>query len=609
MPSNVEHDFLSNPPQTILRKEMQNICDSYNHSWDLLAEICQNSVDAIKLHKNRYGSIKKHEIKITINKQNRSITIRDTGIGIKPDKVAELMGPHSTDKCAEDQVVGEKGVGLTYTIFISNLYKIKTNSIEGFFEGEVRNARIWKEGSIDEIPKLIQSSFSLMVNTPNDTYTEIYIADIDTKFEESDEIFNQSPEVLEFILRTKTAIGSTVRIFNPEATNSINVSLTCISEKGERKTFKIEPYYMLPEEYISHKKDVIKLSEFKEKAAVLSDAQKEKLLYKKCMTNAGVIERGTRKIKYYAFFTHSRHVWDTISNMANLITDNGVDEETHLYSYGIYISTKGMPTGIRLEPKFKGEAAYWPNFYILLEDDSIIFDLGRKTIPEPTKKLFQKICNDIFNSFIKYKPYMSSEPSIDTPISAVIEHEKNTFFQELGKSNNLNCDSINYLKHPSTQEAGVSAIFHELVGAKILKGYYTLRSGYKMAYDLWGKYKIPLDLIGSNYANLRAQRGILDVDIIIEFKYFAADIIDDLEDNKFFRDIDLIVCWDLNEEKLQKNIIQVDILNRNEVFYYGSNYMLTWPASKGLGDLGKKPVLSLRTLLDDLKRGKIETNI
>lgn len=45
-------NFLETPSSRRLRREISNICDSYSHPWDILAELCQNSVDAIRL----YGS-------------------------------------------------------------------------------------------------------------------------------------------------------------------------------------------------------------------------------------------------------------------------------------------------------------------------------------------------------------------------------------------------------------------------------------------------------------------------------------------------------------------------------------------------------------------------
>lgn len=64
-----------------------------------------------------------------------------------------------------------------------------------------------------------------------------------------------------------------------------------------------------------------------------------------------------------------------------------VDDKNYgmLLNGGIYVVTKGMPTGIVIEPQTTGFSGYWSNFIMLIEDDKITFDLGRKTIPSRTK--------------------------------------------------------------------------------------------------------------------------------------------------------------------------------------------------------------------------------
>ena len=63
-----ELDFLSEPTPNILRREIRNICDSYSHPWDILAELCQNAVDAILLYNKKFGEEtgKEHAINISI---------------------------------------------------------------------------------------------------------------------------------------------------------------------------------------------------------------------------------------------------------------------------------------------------------------------------------------------------------------------------------------------------------------------------------------------------------------------------------------------------------------------------------------------------------------
>lgn len=92
---------------------------------------------------------------------------------------------------------------------------------------------------------------------------------------------------------------------------------------------------------------------------------------------------------------------------------------------------------------------------------------------------------------------------------------------------------------------------------------------------------------------------------VIEFKYVAEDIIQDLSsDIKFFNDMDLLVCWDLDEQKFAKNSIEVDQIAKEDVLFYGSNYKLTWPGSYNLGAASEKPVLALRKFIEDFRAGK-----
>ena len=90
-----------------------------------------------------------------------------------------------------------------------------------------------------------------------------------------------------------------------------------------------------------------------------------------------------------------------------------------------------------------------------------------------------------------------------------------------------------------------------------------------MTYDLWGTYKIHKEKIGNNYAHLANESGYIELPTVIEFKFKAEDILSDFEDNiKYFTDIDLIVCWDLDETKFSRQRVKVELLKTEEVFFY-----------------------------------------
>ncbi|BAI81568.1 hypothetical protein DEFDS_2120 [Deferribacter desulfuricans SSM1] len=596
-----ELDFLSEPSPDILRREIKNICDSYSHPWDILAELCQNSVDAIILYNSKFGNEtgKKHEIDIAINSIERSIKIKDTGVGFSSKNFSELLSPHGTNKDAVSETIGEKGVGLTYTIFISNYYNINTVSENAHIQGHIENASFWKTGKIKELPKFKVEIWEEKNFTPLDTFTEIFIKDIEKTYSDEDDIFNMSIHVIEYILRTKTALGWLKKIFDNKDLD-IRITLSLKDINGDEQKIELSPYYMLPEEFISDK-DKIDLDNFKNLAATLDDRQKAKKLQGKAIIKKGALNRAGKKINFYALFVPSRGFWKDISDKAEIYIIDDLGNKKYLYEGGIYVGTKGMPTGIRIEPPITGYAGYWPNFYIILEDDTISFDLGRKSIPNRTKGLLRNIAKDLFQEFIPFIQYATSDPAVKAPTTSTIQqYKKSKIFEELEKLPDLNIDKINYLKHPDGQEASVVALFHELVASKILKGYYTLRTGYKQTYDLWGRYRINKKLIGSNFHHLAEYSDMIDLPIIIEFKYKAEDILNDFEkDIKYFTDIDLIVCWDLDTLKFSKHNVKVEPISEDDILFYGSNYKLIWPGAYNLGTASEKPVIALRKVVED----------
>jgi molecular chaperone HtpG len=85
-------DFLDPGIQQV-RHSIKDIDDSYNHEWDILAELCQNAVDAIREADQDEG-----EINLVVDASRNKVSIYDDGVGISPERLPKLLGPFSTDK-------------------------------------------------------------------------------------------------------------------------------------------------------------------------------------------------------------------------------------------------------------------------------------------------------------------------------------------------------------------------------------------------------------------------------------------------------------------------------------------------------------------------------
>lgn len=604
-------NFLEQPGQVRLRREIQNIVDSYSHPWDPLAELIQNSVDAIRLHRSRFGTDGQpnHRIDITIDRKRRAIRVADTGTGFDPEKFADLLAPGGTDKSGGYDQIGEKGVGLTYTVFVANRYELSTRSARASIAGHVDNGLLWRTGKLSDLPTFQVTSWEDEERPPSETGTTVTLVDVEVAASEHEDLFAQTPEVLQFLLRTRTAVGSLKKTLTSEGQDfDISVDLTVVKADGAEIRTTVPFDFLWPDSLLTSKDAYVLLEDFRKRAALLDDKQKAKELAGRALLKVGSEMRAGREIRYYAFFAPSRALWRDMSSKNNLVRKDDQGNDESLIEGGIFIGSRGMPTGVEIEHPSTGYAGYWPNFFMLLEDDSITFDVGRKAVPGRTKGMLREIAKELFNEIQPFSVYATKDPATTTGLIPTIQaHAKASVFEELEKLPSLGLNSIRYLKHPDGQEAAVVALFHELVAAGHLPHYFTLRTGYKETYDLWGRYRAPVEAIGANH-RARFPEGVVDLPIVIEHKFKAESILSDLDkDIKFFTDMDLLVCWDLDASQFKKYSVDIEVLRPEDVLFHGSNYLLSWPGVYNLGAASQKYVLALRRFVEDLIAGSGKT--
>ncbi len=514
-------DFLK-PTINSIRKSIRGIDDSYNNFWDILAELVQNSVDAINKKETKKG-----KIEIELDCQQKQIIVRDSGIGINSERLPYLLSPFSTDKENDYETIGEKGVGLKFVIFQSNEFSMKTSEQ---FSGEtsyvnIQGARAWKDGDSSE-------PFYLNREIKKEDFqgTEIIVKGI-----ENDLLFNLNFNELEFILRTKTAVGNILSIF--ENNNLISVSLKMLDINGKKNSKEIEYKYWLPIENIK-KNDKYDLDDFKTWLSETdrTDSEKRNKLKNKIIYKQGTImHQGYREIKYWSCFVPKRKIWNDISIQDGLLTEDMIDDEEIMqqkvfstHQSGIFTSVKGMPTGIVIDHPNTGYAGYWANIFIIFEDKNLKFDIGRKSINGSTKTIYKEHSKEIFTDYLKYiTKYLTGEPEVmSNPV-----WDRDDIKNEIDNMPHLSSNIIKFKNNPAEQEASVAAIFYELIGANKISDLLPVISGYRNKYDLYAYWR--------NHF------------VIIEFKSHLRNIIRDFDDYvKYSNEIDYIVCWDVNDMDL-----------------------------------------------------------
>lgn len=420
-------------------------------------------------------------------------------------------------------------MGLKFAIFSCNDFQIKTGNAAGSATASVLDAAIWKTRT-DESPLPLEY----------DTYTEPFEGTEVTlnNVSEDHPLFDLTMTQLMFIMRTKTAIGNTNTLWDSIDIN-INVLFTYISPDGDTSV-KVVPFkYWLPIDEIGDK-DKISLDDYyayvNEPGVDKDNNQNRAKLKNKIVYWTRRFDRNNRDIKAICCVVPTRATWEDPSKAFGLATDEQLKDNIWIdkfgyssFSAGIFMSVKGMPTGINIEHPTTGSGGTWAQVFIMFEDRKLKFDIGRKSIHGKTKNVYKELARSIFNEYQNnVAKYVSGSISPETK-----SWEKDEIFNELDGIISINSKKTVFLKTPRSQEATVAALFFEALGSKLIKDIQPLVAGYKNKYDLYA--------IGGKRR------------VVIEFKTQLFKIIKDWNDEtKMFNELNCVVCWDVSEEDIQE---------------------------------------------------------
>ena len=528
-------------PLSSVRRSIKDIDDSYRNPWDIFAELAQNSVDAIRKMQIQYDE--EGVIIVTIDSQKKSIMFEDNGCGISYKELPELLNLFSSGKSDDPGSVGEKGVGLKFVLFQSKEFEIISSDGDTAGRAIIKDARLWKKGTSEEELML---DIEELDSVPRGT--KITIRDVELRSDDNEEqglpLFQLSFEQLKYVLRNKTFLGSTAAIWDSNY-RPINIILKYKDFNGNDYEEVLKNEYVLPIEGLTTS-DIVDMDDFEEWLSKdRTDTDKRSKLQGKVLVAKGeYLHNNYRKISYWACFLPSRRDWDTLNERLNLIPNGAeIDEEYKenngycLCTSGIYTATKGMPTGIAINHPSTGNAGYWPNYFMIFQDDALTFDIGRKSIHGKVQAIYQAKAKEVFSRITKYVvKYTSSVPV--TP-SSTDGFDRDEIKDEIKELVDLKSNQISFVKNPAEQEASVSAVFFELIGKGVITDLVPIYLGYRNKYDLYAYYVS---------AQTKKQKFVF-----CEFKSHLRHLTKDFsEARKVFDELDYVICWDVNDTDIQQ---------------------------------------------------------
>jgi hypothetical protein len=655
-----------------INKRVQEIVRSYRNSWDLYSELIQNSVDAINRrfrilndpsfylydkYRNNYDNIESDpsyhgRINIFIDVPNRTIRIRDNGVGIRPARLEDFLLPEGTDK-EVGQEYGFKGYGLTYAAFISERVEISSK----YFTGIEEHNQIVLEGLFDwlssdgnvDFPNGPVEDVSSTNDVPNEWNTEIKISlasDYSDRFpaiSACDSALDYARDAqyydgLEYMLRTRTAIGNTLPLFNKAPIVPIDITLDVAYPDGTDITENNIPYrYYHPKDHDQIEFLSFEFENYYDKYKNPSFDRDFRALYEK-LTSIEVGSRNPIECDYALTAIASNRLGDIESSMGL----DDIEAGDIGISYGVHLAIDGMPLGLRVD-NWDSKGGNIKRYHVIVNaelDVSNQLDSGRKGISRYYGRLMSDKALDLISSTTVQdsKPFASyASRHLDhgrgrsgggLPPQDFQDKISNT--REIGEQQSQllkeKLFSISNLVYLPTDEQEVVALFYQMLESEIIKGYDIIyHSGSSAVYDCAYHYSIecsedniyPNDSLGIGRVLVEDLKssGLKSYDhkdhysrttyfpeLCVEFKRDVGSLLDEVinrpsRSSKDVDAIDLLVCWDDNvPSSIPQASYTLDPMAGNRRIFHGTTHRLGVynPSSTEI------PCIVLKEIVDDL---------
>lgn len=514
-----------------IKKQIKELKRSYHNPYDVMTELIQNAIDAVNQCASNNEPGYKPTVEIFVSRTDKTIKIRDNGNGMSTDELDNSVQMYHTGKENESNTIGEKGVGLSFALFSTDAMVMKTvhNNVES--TAKITGANSWLNNSQIEDPFEIKVESS---STNHQNGTEIIINTLINNF-----VFSLTKEQFIYYLRSQTAVGNFENAFEENDGDSVKIVLNFTDEAGNSSITEVPyKYYLLDD---IQKSNILNFATYKKDASALDDSQKRTKLSDKYITFKGSRDVSDREVKWIGYYVPSNDVWDKRNNKMGHLEQDDLDDQFPKLKYGPYLSVKNMPTGITFDAETKGDSGYFNRLFVLINDDTLTFDLGRKSVEDGRKvKTHKKIVKEEFNNYRKYIAKYVKKSSSDFSENDD-EAASTTISRMEDEQERLSEDYDTKFFGTPEQEGTIAAIFFEQVGKGKFGELTFFSHGYHSKYDVYAK------------------QGY--VSITMDFKQRIGSFLQDVNSEiKDASELNYIVTWSLsssdrNDIKAPKNAV------------------------------------------------------
>ena len=617
-----------------VKDAVENDCELFTHDYrkwstkkharnliqvwfEILAEKLGQGVDVVSSAFDSVGRTYTGVISIERVMNSRKIIVKDNGTGMSFNKLRDSLKRGVTFKGSASEI-GELGNGLTYMVAACDNFKMHVcdGSEESVVQIVGMHEWIQDADGAKGFPEPMSDPHR--IGPSSDCFTEASMESMRRIESDYPDIFDSTVNTnrLIHLLRTKTAVGQIYDlvcypVFDGFRSNGINVVLTD-DFSGMRSTTQIPFSFGGPADVMGQTS-----APTQKPLALLSLKSAKSMIKRKqdigghALQGRGIYISPTGRTLYHASFAINRQ-WYKEASLAAGLCNNPSGTTKNLGTYdvtsGIELAVKGMPTAVRISPPVTGFQGYWGNFHVIILDNMLHFDEGRKTPVGGRTRLYQDCAEKVLFGEITTGVLKRAIKDAVIPLNLTqMSNERQSFIQgRVSGRSPLGRTDVKIRNIPR-YEQDVVALFHELIGCGILPFYCSLDCSSKSTYDAIFEYTIPKSKIGTIVQQVEGSRGNLNDTVIVEYKLNGEDLIEDIaSDVKFYYMIDLLVCWDIDSGVCKKLSADLQVKPLTHVRYWGTTHELHLSSSVFLsvGSGRSLDVISIKELLKLIDKAK-----
>jgi hypothetical protein len=572
------------------RRVVYNILKSYTGYYDLFSELLQNALDAVQ---GKHGlEIEGYQptIYITIDIQGSSVRVVDNGVGMNEEQFKFCLRPNVSFKRQQD-LRGQKGVGATFLAYGYSFIKLQSKTNASKLAALLRQGRQWAEDESGNVPRprfeAVEFAVPELTNETSGTSVEIVLGQsAGERPRNMSWIGAQTAEQWIDVLRIKTPLGG-VYLSSP-AKFLPKIELRVRSAEGswtQVSTDRAEYYY--PHEIPNLKAQTLtdiqksiaaitgdpatqftKLSpDFKKLDCIWDIWTKDDLLNEKSLFYSALDEEDRllierHRVIVYAVFLRSAKIWGEFNEDVLKLRKG----QRIIYG-GLQIATDFMVQGDLSIIPLTSTIGYQANSHVVVHFTDGSPDLGRKVFQPELTKLAEDLAVRAVNTMKRYLQHMKPDTGAKTITPDRELHEWKKYQEEYRERNSLSLKLDSFplaLVSFPQQEQDVVALFHELVGMGVLKGFKFYASSQSDRYDclFYMDYEGGSQVLFDRADNRIGINRVYELPYItepkvLEYKYSFDSLVADIDKEiKFEKQIDFVVCWQIGHKYKERFYLQ-----------------------------------------------------